>query len=255
MLKHYNAETLQELARMLKVSNSCVKKWKRGERYIPSHLLDQTLERKMVLDIKDENWGRRKGGENGIRKLREKYPPAILVEWRRRGRRERPTFWCDKRKAQKIVKKIIKSRMEKRSRRILEKIEIQKDYFRNNFPPLNVMSVPYSRNDFKRRIRLPQVIVEPLAEEIGVHIGDGTLVAKRNYFSVRVSVEELEYLNYLARLYSQLYNIKPKIFVRGSICGFEIYSKALFEFKKALGLPIGKKKDVDIPVTLKKAET
>jgi hypothetical protein len=253
LLKHYNAETLQELARMLKVSNSCVKKWKRGERYIPSHLLDQTLERKMVLDIKDENWGRRKGGENGIRKLREKYPPAILVEWRRRGRRERPTFWCDKRKAQKIVKKIIKSRMEKRSRRILEKIEIQKDYFRNNFPPLNVMSVPYSRNDFKRRIRLPQVIVEPLAEEIGVHIGDGTLVAKRNYFSVRVSVEELEYLNYLARLYSQLYNIKPKIFVRGSICGFEIYSKALFEFKKALGLPIGKKKDVDIPVTLKES--
>ncbi len=253
-LKRYNVETFQELARTLKVSNSCVKKWKRGDRYIPSRLLDELPKREMVLDVKDENWGCRKGGKNGIRKLHEKYSPAILTEWRRQGgRKARPTFWRDKRKAHRIVRKIIKNRMGKRLRRILEKIETHKDYFTNNFPHLDTTAVPCSKNDLKRGIKLPQVMDELLAEEIGVHIGDGTLVTKRNYFSVRVSVNELEYSNHLARLYFQLYNLKPKVFIRGSICGFEIYSRAIFEFKKSLGLPPGKKKDIDIPAILKES--
>jgi len=254
LLERYNVRALQELVRTLKVSSSCVKKWRRGDRYIPSHLLDESPKREMVLDVKDENWGCRKGGNKGIRKLHEKYSPAILTEWRRRGgRKARPTFWCDERKSRRVVRKIIKTRMEKRSRRILEKIKTYKDYFSNNFPNLDTTSVSYSKNDLKREIKLPQVMGELLAEEIGVHIGDGTLVRKRNYFSVRVSVNELEYSNHLARLYSQLYNLKPKVFIRGSICGSEIYSKAIFEFKKSLGLPLGKKNDIDIPAILKES--
>ena len=259
LLKRYNVETSQELARMLKVSNSCIKKWKRGDRYIPSRLFDELPKREMVLDIKDENWGRREGGRKGIRKLHEKYSPAIVTEWRRKGGKKARPFWRDKGKAPRIVKKVrravrkTKNRMEKRWERILRKIQTYEDYFSDNMPRLDTMSIPYSKNDLAKGIILPQVMNELLAEEIGAHIGDGTLVAKRNYFSVRVSVDELEYSNHLAQLCFQLYNFKPKVFVRDSICGFEIYSKALFEFKKAFGLPIGKKKNIDIPAALKES--
>lgn len=258
LLERYNVKTFQELARTLKVSNSCIKKWKRGDRYIPSHLLGGLPTPETVLDIKDENWGRRKGGGRSIQKLYERYPPAIVAEWRREGgRKARQTFWCATKKCPRLLKeecaRLLENRMEKRRARILRKIKTYEGYFSNNIPQLDVMSIPCSKNDLAKGVRLPQVMDELLAEEVGVHIGDGTLVAKRNYFSVRVSVDELEYLNYLAQLYFRLYNIKPKVFARGSICGFEIYSKALFEFKKALGLPIGKKRNVDIPAALKES--
>jgi len=254
LFERYNVKTFQELARRLKVSNSCIKKWKRGDRYIPSRLLDELPKREMILDVKDENWGCRAGGRKGVRKLYEKYPSTIVTEWRRKGgRKTRPTFWHDKRRTCEVVRRITKNRMEKRWERILRKIKTCEGYFSDDMPRLNEMLITYSKNDFAKGIRLPQVVDELLAEEIGVHIGDGTLVAKRNYFSVRVDIDELEYSNHLVRLYFQLYNFKPKVFVRDPICGFEIYSKAIFEFKKALGLSPGRKKDIDIPVILKES--
>lgn len=52
MLKRYNVETFQELARTLKVSNSCIKKWRRGDRYAPLWLFDGLLKPEMILDIR-----------------------------------------------------------------------------------------------------------------------------------------------------------------------------------------------------------
>lgn len=82
-----------------------------------------------------------------------------------------------------------------------------------------------------------------LAEEIGIHLGDGTLSKKPYYFSVRGDLkEESYYTDFMLPLYKELYNIEPPLLKRSFACGFEISSKMMREFKnRVLGITIGTK--------------
>lgn len=103
---------------------------------------------------------------------------------------------------------------------------------------------------------IPSKMSSDLAEEIGMHIGDGCLrfgkYKKCTAYSYEFTsgTDEEDYcLNYAMPLFYKLYSLKPSV-VRAKhnnsirLC---YKSKRLFEFKKSLGLPVGKKDYVEIP--------
>lgn len=116
-----------------------------------------------------------------------------------------------------------------------------------------------SWSDIKRKIKIPQEISVDLAEETGIHIGDGNLNisrSKNNFCSYRYVVSgnlEEEYLYHkeiVQKLLKKLYNyagFESKRIERNSI-DTTLKSRTVFEFKnKVLKLPIGPKYKIEIP--------
>jgi len=115
---------------------------------------------------------------------------------------------------------------------------------------LKTDNVIFSRNDKSKEIRLPERMSLELAEEIGVHLGDGCLSKNKNYFSVKTNKKEEGHVTeFLFPLYKKLYNLNLKLMRLPSVSGFEIYSKAVCEFKnKVLDIPYGEKiHKIEIP--------
>ena len=116
--------------------------------------------------------------------------------------------------------------------------------FENRKIKLNIENFPFSHYDHRRGIKLPLEMTPELAEEIGMHIGDGTLPVKKYGYSLRGDIqEEGYYTNHVQPLYKKVFGIETRLLRRPPICGIEFDSKAIFEFKsKVLGLTIGEKK-------------
>jgi hypothetical protein len=95
-------------------------------------------------------------------------------------------------------------------------------------------------------------MTKDIAEEVGIHIGDGSMNIYKNIPTYTVacnSVSDREFItNTVAPLIRKIYKIEPKLrnWSKGSF-GFRIYSKKLVEFKTGLGLPLGKKTNIAIP--------
>ena len=96
-------------------------------------------------------------------------------------------------------------------------------------------------------------INEKLAEETGIHVGDGSMNIYNGIYAYTLAchhIDDKEYMtNYVIPLYNELYNIFPKLkpWSKGTI-GFRIHNKEIVDFKnKILGLPLGKKMDITIP--------
>jgi len=119
---------------------------------------------------------------------------------------------------------------------------------------LKVDNIVLSKLDKKKNIRLPDKITPKLAEEIGMHIGDGFLSNKRNEFRLKGNKydEKDYYNNFVGKLYKDLFNIDVKIKEYESTYGFELCSKSICEFKRQIiKLPSGKKDNITIPQILK----
>lgn len=113
--------------------------------------------------------------------------------------------------------------------------------------------------DIKKKVKIPNEMTEKLAEETGIHIGDGNLNAsltKEGYNSYRYGVsgdltDELIYhQEHIKKLIEEIYNITPNILKREDKNNIETYcrSRAVVEFKnKFLGLPVGSKLTIKIP--------
>ena len=116
-----------------------------------------------------------------------------------------------------------------------------------------------SWQDTKRGISIPKEMDEKLAEEIGIHIGDGNLYVhthKDNSKSFKYSISgdltnEYNYHNeYIKKLMYHLYNIQGRTYKRENKNSIDsVYkSKAIVEFKnKILKLPLGPKTNIKIP--------
>ena len=67
--------------------------------------------------------------------------------------------------------------------------------------------------DLDKKIKIPSVITEDLAEETGMHLGDGFLSAKRYDYRLKGNAndEKEYYINYIAPLFKSLYNIDIKM--------------------------------------------
>lgn len=121
-----------------------------------------------------------------------------------------------------------------------------------------------SWSDIKRRVKIPKKMTVGLAEETGIHIGDGNMYASKNNkygkeYSYAISgdlADEYNYHNnYIKNLIKKLYNLNTTILKRPLKNNIDsrIKSKAIVEFKnKILKLPIGNKKNIEIPKEIMK---
>ena len=248
--KFHGARSNKELAEILNIGYSGFKKWLDGYNHIPLKIFPKTFKlEKFVIDTKDEGWGYKKGGISGIEKLREIYPIAVRRKWSIKGGKNNIKNLAQTRK---LVdpKKISFIKIQKRKKIIQERLNHNSSFLSNTnyFPTLVLGKIDAIKNN---EIALPKVLDDNLAEEIGIHLGDGSLSKPRNYYSIRgYSRDEYDYYTiHISSLIEKIYGFRPKIFSRGSVCGFEKCSKVLFEFKtQILGLPYGEKSHIiDIP--------
>jgi len=124
---------------------------------------------------------------------------------------------------------------------------------------LKVHEVDFSKNDLKKNIFLPKSINADLAEEIGIHIGDGSMniYNGRSLYSLRGHVidDKMYFSDFIPKLYQKLYGISPKIRKWPDVVGFQIGSKAIVAFKhEIIGLPLGPKNNISIPLELLKSK-
>lgn len=107
-------------------------------------------------------------------------------------------------------------------------------------------------------IIIPEKISEELAEETGLHIGDGTM----NFYNIKNKIkgsyalrghiiDDVEHYNkVIFKLYKKVYslNISLRKMPSAGVYGFQKWSDDLVNFKhNKLFLPLGKKVDIKIP--------
>ncbi|MGV8169704.1 MAG: LAGLIDADG family homing endonuclease [Candidatus Nanoarchaeia archaeon] len=97
------------------------------------------------------------------------------------------------------------------------------------------------------------VLNEKIAEEIGIHAGDGSMNIYGKTYAYTLACHHLddkEFMdNYVIPLYEKIYGlkIKPKIWSKGAY-GFRVSCKEMIKFKhEILGLPLGSKETITIP--------
>lgn len=110
-------------------------------------------------------------------------------------------------------------------------------------------------------IKIPNKVTLDLAEEVGWHIGDGSMNYYNNkgFYQLRGHIEDdrEHYISRIAPIFKKLYGINLNLREMPStrVFGFQIWSNELIKFKQKLGLSVGKKFDISIPnIFLKEKE-
>jgi len=106
-------------------------------------------------------------------------------------------------------------------------------------------------------MQIPKKISKELAEETGWHIGDGSMNTYKNrgkqkgFYQLRGHIEDdrEHYEKRIKFLFKKLYNLDIKLREMPStrVFGFQIWNDELVNFKKRLGLCLGKKFEIEIP--------
>ena len=106
----------------------------------------------------------------------------------------------------------------------------------------------------KSKFKTPASINNLLAEEIGLHLGDGSMnyYNKKGFFQLRGHIKDdrEHYVYRIQRIYKKLFNIDIRLRAMPStgVYGFQIWSNELVNYKSnVLGLPLGKKINFSIP--------
>lgn len=119
-------------------------------------------------------------------------------------------------------------------------------------------SIPlhYAENEFRpkrkyKSVKLPKKVTEALAEETGIHISDGNMREGCVNYAGHVE-DDVAYLRYKVRpLLEKVWGIKElkeKLANGGQGIYLLFYSKEIVNYKKKLlGLPCGKKDEIEIP--------
>jgi intein/homing endonuclease len=109
----------------------------------------------------------------------------------------------------------------------------------------------------KNKISFPEKMNNDLAEEIGLHLGDGSMnyYNGKGLYQLRGHIEDDKphYILRIKPLYKSLFNIDISLREMSStgVYGFQIWSDALVNYKyKVLGLPLGPKHEFLIPSTI-----
>jgi len=107
------------------------------------------------------------------------------------------------------------------------------------------------------KMSFPNVNSKKLAEEIGWHIGDGSMNFYKNQGKIRgiyqlrghIKDDKNHYITRIKPFFKNLYNLNISLREMPStrVFGFQIWSNELVNFKHKLGLPLGKKTNVEIP--------
>lgn len=129
-------------------------------------------------------------------------------------------------------------------------------------PKYSQTYIKFSQEDLRRRIDLPDEITPELAEETGIHIGDGSMSKSGGKYRYSISGDLQEEILYhkifVSSLIEKLYKIKPRLKITPSKtqCESILDSKAVVQFKhEYLDLPIGEKcKTVSISRRIKESD-
>lgn len=122
-------------------------------------------------------------------------------------------------------------------------------------------NILFSKRDVSKEIRLPNEINPELAEVLGIILGDGHLECNKRYKSNRVYLlniagsysEDFDYYDaYFRKVLFDLFNLNFKIYLRrNDELVINIYSKAIANFFKFLGVHPGNKTDFnEIPLII-----
>jgi len=116
--------------------------------------------------------------------------------------------------------------------------------------------IKFSKRDINRSLKIPETLSEKLAEDIGIHIGDGCMNVHKDSHRTNYQLvyscsyhEELQYFNeFLRALKIELYGIKPYASRLKNEFRLTIRSKTLVNFySNVFNLPVGPKTTIDIP--------
>ncbi len=130
---------------------------------------------------------------------------------------------------------------------------------------LNLSNVVYSKHDLKRKIKIPTKLTPMLAEDLGFHIGDGCMIGyqrkdtggMRYQFNYSGNLnKDFDYFqNNLLPRKKKLYNLDLKVKIHNTENSIYVsyYSRVLYDFFLALGIPSGKKTNVSLPEIIKKS--
>ena len=109
-------------------------------------------------------------------------------------------------------------------------------------------------------MKIPNKISIELAEEIGWHIGDGSMNYYKNrgklkgFYQLRGHIEDDKehYEKRIKPIFRKLYdlNINLRYMPSTRVFGFQIWNNELVKFKKKFNLPLGKKLKIKIPKEL-----
>ncbi len=250
----HHAKNFVELGSKMNISPKTLNNWRYNYRkYIPGNLIENYPKKLEILDTQKDNWGAVKagkiGGKKNVENLKKLWGDRKYSEMRERTGRE-AIKKLQKKYGLNLSKMAIAGRIKKRGEKSEELERKNEKWFTNQKIILDISKINYSKKDKKKKIMLPTEMSAPLAEEIGVHLGDGCLSIKKNYFSVKTNKVEEKYMSdFLLPLYKKLYNLDLKLMRLKSVSGFESYSQALYEFKnKVLSLPSGEKiHKIEIP--------
>ena len=133
----------------------------------------------------------------------------------------------------------------------LPEIKIQ---FDSKLPAFDNSIIDLSTYDKSKKLKLPKKLTPDLAEEIGIHVGDGFLSRRRNEYRLKGNKnDEKEYYNnFIKPLYKKLYNLDVNIKEYETTYGFELRSRGFWIFKnKILKIPAGRKDNMKVPEVIK----
>jgi hypothetical protein len=107
------------------------------------------------------------------------------------------------------------------------------------------------------KVKLPSAMSKELAEETGIHIGDGSMNFYKNsgLYSLRghKTDDEKYYRYHIKSLFKKLYDADIKLRTWPDVFGFQLCSNELVKFKhEFLGLPLGPKGEITIPKVIMK---
>lgn len=118
-------------------------------------------------------------------------------------------------------------------------------------------NITLSSSDIQKQITLPTCLTLDLAEEIGLHIGDGSMnfYSNKGLYQLRGHIidDKNHYETQIRELYVKLYNLKINLREMKStgVIGFQIWSDGIVTFKhNILGLPLGEKGQIKYPLFL-----
>lgn len=157
---------------------------------------------------------------------------------------------------QRDPEKFRESMRRKKVTTTLSRLEFTKDMSDSStkYEKLDLSGITHVKCRGKRPT-IPSLMNEELAEETGIHIGDGCLRKRKRgtwnyYFGCHIDDDRQYVLDFVVPLYEKLYGIVPHKYedrINGVI-KLEVSSKLFGLFKhKVLGLPNGKKTGVEIP--------
>ena len=150
------------------------------------------------------------------------------------------------------ISKLLKGQKRQIGVRIKKLPEIQISYT-NQLPIFNTQNIENSFHDRKKGIILPIQLTSELAEEIGIHLGDGFLSSRRNEYRLKGDKKERDYYTlFIRQLFKKLYNLEINLKDYENTFGFELCSKSIWTFKnKVLGIKAGRKRYMNFPEIIK----